>query len=348
MVLKATYYARLSGEHTTLPEAELRAVIELASSSYSMKGLLDLIALFEADNLDYRILCDRLAYTKSVGLLLGVSDQNYRGITDTVVEAAEVLNKRATGGIRVEVHRIKGYAKDLDPGRIAKSVAIAIERTGLKATPKSRGVLEVLLTEGLAVIGLRLCRIRSKEYIERNPGKRPFFKPGPLEAKLTRALVNLARVKRGSTFLDPFCGTGGFAIEACLVGAARILCGDIDYTMAHGSRINLKHYGCQHALSMCTDAVNSPVKVESVDAIATDPPYGRSTTTGKRTLHDLYSLFLTESLDLLRRGGFLVFAGPHWLKPHYIASDAGFTVLENHYMYVHGSLTRVIVVAKKP
>lgn len=48
--------------------------------------------------------------------------------------------------------------------------------------------------------------------------------------KIARALVNLSGVKDKELFLDPFCGTGGILIEACMVGA-RIIGADVQDKM---------------------------------------------------------------------------------------------------------------------
>ena len=82
-----------------------------------------------------------------------------------------------------------------------------------------------------------------------------------------RLLVNLVfRPSRGR-LLDPFAGTGGIVIEA-LESGWQVLSTDVDKTLRHG----LKSVGSSHFVA---DASYLPFANESVDAVATEPPYDK-------------------------------------------------------------------------
>jgi 16S rRNA G966 N2-methylase RsmD len=109
----------------------------------------------------------------------------------------------------------------------------------------------------------------------------PFQRPVSLPPRLARAAANLARIRTGDRVLDPFLGTGALLAEAGLLGA-RLYGIDRDATMVRGALENLTHLG----LSAEAIAVGDAGAVEFADrdlrfdALLTDPPYGRSSSTG--------------------------------------------------------------------
>jgi tRNA (guanine10-N2)-dimethyltransferase len=343
-------YARLSGAHPTLPIAELEAISEAEGayftvlSSYGPLALLGCSDRLEPERVARRIL-DRAGYTRRVGVVLGVYTDEQELLDDAGRIASLVAGEAP---IRVETHRIGGLWRHVSPESLARRLASRLEDSGVRASPRGTSVLEVILVEGVALAGLRIAEASLSGFHQRSPGRRPFFKPGPLDPFLSRAMVNLSRLRRGGVFWEPFCGTGGMALEACLVGASRVLCGDLDKVMAAGSRVNLDYYNCgAPSLSMIADAAAPPVARGSVDAVATDPPYGRSTKLGGRQRRELYRGFLGEAAERLVRGAYLVYAAPAGDEAWLLAAEAGLLVVERHYMYVHGSLTREIVVARR-
>ena len=69
---------------------------------------------------------------------------------------------------------------------------------------------------------------------------RPFFQPVSLEPRLARLMISLGH-RRFRTYDgdDPFCGTGGIAIEAMLAGL-NVLASDLDPKMVKGTEENLQ------------------------------------------------------------------------------------------------------------
>lgn len=100
---------------------------------------------------------------------------------------------------------------------------------------------------------------------------------GLLPPKIARILINLSLGQsdpEGKIFLDPFCGSGTFLIEAGLM-KMRLLGSDLDQDQLVGTRENLNFFQLSADLFHC-DAVklshNLPTKV---DFIATEPYMGR-------------------------------------------------------------------------
>ena len=342
-------YARVSRAHPTIPLSELEAIAEAEGGLYRLVAAYGPLALLDcSDDPDIvsTIIAARAGYTRRVGLVLGFYEDEgelLRAAGELAASLGEVKEP-----VRVEAHRWGGLWRNVRPERLAVTLASILRSRGVRVSPRGSRVLEILYIEGFILAGLVLRAVDLQGFHERSPGKRPFFKPGPLDPFLSRALVNLARLRVGSTFWDPFCGTGGMALEACLVGSGKIICGDIDPTMARGAQRNLRHYGCS-TITLCqiADAAMPPVAPGSVSAVATDPPYGRSTTLGGRGRKELYKSFLERAAEALVRGSYIVFAAPADERVWVLAEDSGFRMVERHYMYVHGSLTREIVVARR-
>ena len=189
-------------------------------------------------------------------------------------------------------------------------------------------------------LGIRVVAIDRKKFEERAHDKRPFSLPVSLHPKFARALVNLARTKRGEVFLDPFCGTGAIVMEAALVGARAYGC-DINEAMVHGARANLEHFGVKAQVFRC-DACSMAEVFDEVHAIATDPPYGRSSSTYGRDMLQLYAEFFDVASATLAREKYLAI----------VLCDEKLVELGKEYMRlvevyrhrVHKSLTRYFCV----
>jgi tRNA (guanine10-N2)-dimethyltransferase len=157
-------------------------------------------------------------------------------------------------------------------------------------------------------------------------------------------MVNLAQPKKDDLVLDPFCGTGGMLVEAGLIGC-RVVGFDAKPRMLRGGLRNLKHYGIKFEGLTIADARYPPLN--KVDCIATDPPYGRSASTLGTKTRLIVEDFLSAVNELLPRGAKICMASPKTIKIGETAQDAGFRHLESHFVYVHKSLTREIVVFEK-
>jgi tRNA (guanine10-N2)-dimethyltransferase len=201
-----------------------------------------------------------------------------------------------------------------------------------------------ILTDGKIVFGLRLAEIPPKPFVERRPRRKPFFHPSAMHAKLARCMVNLAEPRTGELVLDPFCGTGTTLIEAELIGC-RALGLDIKRRMARGSLKNSTHFGTKPEGIIVADARDAPIT--RVDCVVTDPPYGRSATTLKRTTRQIVEETLARVNSMLGGGRKICIAAPRTLNVARIGTALGYKHLESHFVYVHRSLTREIAVFKK-
>ena len=193
--------------------------------------------------------------------------------------------------------------------------------------------IRMLISEGIHFFICDALTDRT-QFENRKVGMRPFFSPISLHPKFARALVNLTGVRRGERILDPFCGTGGLLLEASLMGI-RVLGSDISKEMIQGCRENLEFFGARYDDLRRGDVGNIQEMFGEVDAIATDPPYGRSTTTMKEDLGELYSRMMGDFAEVLPQGKKVALVLP---KP--CLKSPGLRVVESHLQRVHGSLNR--------
>lgn len=342
-------YAYLSGEHPTLPLAELRAILEAEDQPYRVLHVFEQLALLEAAPEAAPLVARRAGMVKELGVVVAVAEADHGSILDAA-RAADWSPVRCP--FYVKPRFIQGYGSThLDAARLAAEVGgIVAGTTGCRVSAsRPASMVRVMVTEGAAVLGVVLARQRYAEIHARRPRARPFFKPGALSPELSRVFVNLARARRGGVYLDPFCGTGGFAIEAALMGA-RVICGDLDRAMVRGAATNLSWL---HLVDRCDvyhgDALQPPFRRGIVDSIGTDPPYGRSTTTARRPVLGVVEGFLHAAAEMLKRGGYVFFAMPHGVgDPEGLLATAGLVMVEKHFMRVHRSLTRLLVAAVRP
>ena len=91
--------------------------------------------------------------------------------------------------------------------------------------------------EIIVVWGIRVKEWSKENFSGRSPTDRPYFKPISLEPRQARLLISLSRVpgREIKAVVDPFCGTGGIAIEATLQDISA-LASDLDSRMVEGTK----------------------------------------------------------------------------------------------------------------
>ena len=165
----------------------------------------------------------------------------------------------------------------------------------------------------------------------------PFQRPVSLAPRLARAAANLARVRPGDRVVDPFVGTGALLAEAGLLGA-RLYGVDRDPEMVRGTLRNLAHLGVTAEELVVGDAgsIDFVAPPDSFDAVLTDPPYGRASSTGGESSAGVVARVLPRWARRVRPGGRVVAVtpgpieapGPEWIEVLAVP------------MRVHRSLTR--------
>ena len=194
----------------------------------------------------------------------------------------------------------------------------------------------------------KIWEVSKGRFLEREPQKKPAFHPTSLKPKLARALVNISRAKPKEILLDPFCGAGSILIEAGLLGI-KIIGSDFDSEMITRAKKNLKFYKIKNHKLMRSDAtqLEKTFKPNSIDAIATDLPYGRSSRASLKNLAQLYNKFLISANKVLKKRKFAAIMYPHYINLPKLTNKNLWKTISKAELYVHGGLTRKILVLRK-
>jgi tRNA (guanine10-N2)-dimethyltransferase len=337
----------VSGEHDTLPYAEVKAILQSEGFHYENVEVSPHLLCLEADKGCLQPIVSRSSFTKICGVeifrcnveLGDILEQSKEPLYCNYVKEGESFSvriKKTDKKSSVSVNRLER--------RIGDIILEKTEDVKVKLTYPDK-VFFGVITEDHFILGQKFAGISQKDFNLRKPSKRPFFHPSALSPKLARCMVNLARAKPGKILLDPFCGTGSILLEAKSIGC-RALGSDVKPEMMRGSLRNLKYFNISQIDLSAADARKLPF--HRVDCVSTDPPYSRSSSTLGFSVEELASGFLSNIIDILPRGGCISIALPIDLNVVELGESVGYMCVENHLLWEHKSLTREIAIFKKP
>ncbi len=328
----------LSGEHSTLPKSEVIACLESLKADFRVHLSLDGCLIIDLKNDTtakiISVLSKRLSMTHDIIKVSGICEQN----EETLLELVKKTDLDFEGTYSIRVKRIKDYSK-MNTELMEHRIGRVFYGKGFCANLRNPHVqFRVLLTENKSIFGYIAASVNRGAYEARRPHYKPFFYPGVLMPRIARALVNIAKPEE--YLFDPFCGTGGILVEAGLAGL-KVIGSDVQRKLLLGARMNLEYYNVRYSL-MYQDACCLSLRNGSVDAVVTDPPYGRSAAIRAESLEALLVGSLNEIRRVLKRGKRAVFISERNIED--IAEEAGFRLAELHIQRVHRSLTRRIYV----
>jgi tRNA (guanine10-N2)-dimethyltransferase len=309
----------LSGEGTTIPEAEARALF-LAYDPASKFASPERRVLVADSLADPFVVGSRVAFSRRVGLLI-----------DKASDA-----RRQVAGTRMRLRKFDlsdGLGK-ADFGAILAGLDAAVDL-------KSPDYEFTLVRGRREYLALTKPGSMRQGWLVRRPRARPFFHPTAIFPKLSRAIVNLTRFREGDVFLDPFCGTGSLALEAYEAGAEVVVSDQVE-RMVSGALANMRHFGQRWVGAIRADAFSHPVM--RVDAVAADLPYGRASSTRGEGPGAVVEKALDALPGLLPPGSRMVLMHS---KAQRMAGSAALEVEEEHDLYIHKLLTRTITVLRR-
>lgn len=310
----------LSGEHPTLPFAELECVGSVVESRRQ-------VAVVESHRPESAV---RLALTRTVSECLGACDPDIDSIKALLSDLAITTDHPFCARVR-KIHGTALGESQLELERLLGSMI-----TGTVSLTAPAVEYRLIASGDRCYLGRVLYSIPRGAFDARNPMRRPFFHPGVMMPAMARAMVNLTLVREGERIADPFCGTGGLLLEAWCIGACAVG-SDFDPAMLSGSRDNLPR-GADLVLA---DASHLPLIDHSVEAVATDLPYGQSVRIHGTSIDGLYSGALQEIARVLSPGRRAVVVSHRDIRQ---IAEEWFDLLQFHEQRVHRSLTRRIMV----
>lgn len=236
--------------------------------------------------------------------------------------------------------RVRGAHPDIPLQDTVRAVGGILSASGKVDLGQPSLNIRLLVSENEVHVGALRGEVDRASFEARHPKLRSHFAPVSIHPKYARALVNLARVREGDLVADPFVGTGGLLLEAGLVGA-RVLGGDLDPRMVSGTRQMLEEQGVTGARIEARDVGELPEFAGgpgTVDAVISDPPYGRSSTTNLEEMDALYDRFFHAAREALKPGGRLAMITPS-VELRERAAQL-FRMETSHDQRVHKSMTR--------
>jgi tRNA (guanine10-N2)-dimethyltransferase len=278
----------------------------------------------------------RLAYTHRAAELIGR--------TDASVESARELLGAAridrTGSVAVRARDVRSTTGVSTREAEVELGSVLVDRGFSVDLDDPDHVLCVWFSGEQCVLGWQVAE-SVRDFSTRQPTDRPFFQPGSMDPLDARWAANVAGAGEGTRVVDPMCGTGGFLVEAGLVGSD-VVGLDAQWKMTRGTRENLAAYldDCYDVLR--GDATALPLRDDSADGVVVDVPYGRQSKVATHTLTDLVSGALAEAARVAPRA--VVVADQSWADE---TEEAGWTVEARFERRVHGSLTRHVHVLRR-
>ncbi|WP_448577815.1 TRM11 family SAM-dependent methyltransferase [Thermosphaera sp.] len=329
---EALVYFVLNGSNEFLSIGELKALLE----TYGLRGSLSCTPMVCTCKTSLTILdkiMERSGFLREAGILLGMDDPENPSLD------FQLPDQLPAGWLHVSVMK-----KTVGERTVEKYVSLITKSTGINTSFSKGCEYRLIFSNGAAYLGVRTHRHR-----DGLPGLgqgfyKPFDRSIALNPRLAKALINLARVREGEVLADPFAGTGTIPVIASAFGISAIGV-ELDWSLVHGMEKNLRYYKA-NAIPVLGDSTQ--INLSGIDAVATDPPYGRGASTHGEDVASLYSDFIEKIPSWVGRGRYASFLAPLLLEDFVDdkISCTGLNLVGKYYDYVHSGLTRIVYVVK--
>ncbi|MCD6512602.1 MAG: methyltransferase domain-containing protein [Thermoplasmata archaeon] len=243
----------LSGEHPTLPVAEVRAILERGGYKEIYHNRV-YVAEYEGDV----SLLSQIAMAHSVNELL------FHGDKKELYEFVKGMDFEGSFAIEVVNY------DDIDSISLKEAIGEILSKSNEVNLSCPDNIFKIFTHGNFYHLTREIIKINRRAYENRK--SRPFGIPVSLHPRLAKTLVNLSRVKKGDIIADPFCGTGSILIEAALAGI-NVIGIDIKPWIVEGCIENLQYFDIENFEVYREDMREMDI---NVDAVVTDMPYGRA------------------------------------------------------------------------
>lgn len=323
--MNKTYLFELLGELRDMPRDEVVATSETESAGKCRKirdGPGYVVMEIPEECID--AINERLALTHMMGEYLGSFEPGNLSSVEKMTLPG--------GSFAIRYKRFAGLLPDADSQKLIRRIGDVFSKKN-QVNLKEPDVVVRMLISDMIHLYIEKKSFDADLLRERKVSERPFFSPISLHPKYARALINLTGVKRGGTVLDPFCGTGGIVIEAASMGM-KAVASDFDPEMVAGTRENMDFYKLKIHDFETVDISDIPERFSEIDAVACDPPYGRSTKTGGENIDSIYARALEAFPKVLTETGRAGVVLPHMFETDAMRKRAVYV------QFVHGTLSR--------
>jgi len=332
------YLFELSNEHKTFPRSEIVCCLKAENIQYKILESNENILKVSVENhSNLESVSNRLSFTFFLDKYLFSCSTKIKDIRKN----AEDIKIDIKGTIAI---KYKNRSKNVNSQKIVEALAGVFTKNKKVDLKNPKNEIRVLITDSKIYVGLKLFEVDRTQFEKRKVQYRPFFSPISLHPKIARNLVNISCIQKNQVLLDPFCGTGGILIEAGLIGA-KVIGSDIEEKMILGCEKTLNHYNIKDYRLFSTDIGSIKRYVDDVDAVVTDLPYGKSTTTKGENKDELYNRSFKNISQVMKKKSRaviglsdkdLISIGKRYMK-----------LIETHEFRAHRSLTRFFAVFEK-
>jgi len=346
-MMGSVFFLRLSGENEALAEAEVRAILDSEEIEYKILERLPQVLILSSTSDSLETLSERCSLTREGGSLLFMCRVQLRDIHNKMLKIDESRLGLRGESFSVRIRRIQGSSREIEREDLEREIGrlILMRRSDLRVDlQKPTNLFLGLLTGEKLVFGLKHIEVKRRDFRSRKPRKRPFFHPTSMSPILARAIVNLARCRRGEIILDPFCGTGSILLEAGMMDR-KVIGSDAKADMVSGTLKNLRQWGIDPEGLVVSESGYLPFR--EVKSIATDTPYGKLSTTLGEDPKSVLEGFFKSAAKIVPKGRHICVGSRSNTDLNILARDKGFIVVERIPVREHRSLTRIISVLRK-
>ena len=333
------YLFELSKEHRKIPTTEITTLLQTEQIEHEIiESTSDVLIINSNNGKKILTIAERLAYTYFLDELLFTSTIDIKSLK----KKAEENKIKQLGTIAV---KYRNRSEKINSREIIKAIADVYTEEREVDLDDTEIEIRLIISDEKIYVTIKKLKINRIQYEQRKVQNRPFFSPISLHPKLARYLVNISGIRKGQTLLDPFVGTGGMILEAGLIGV-NVIGSDVEQKMIQGCKKTLDYYKVKHYDLFCSDIGEIDKKIpKKIDAVVTDMPYGKATTTKGEDMDILYDRTFKKISEILKNKSKAVIGLSN--KKHIKQAEKYLKLNSLNEIRVHGSLTRYFPVFEK-